>query len=68
MELETIARYKLPITVVIINNNGITFGYPKEVDDVLEGDRAIGIPVNGKFGCILNSTIFHFRFDARMPL
>ena len=26
MELETAARYKLPLKIVIINNNGIVFG------------------------------------------
>lgn len=47
MELETIARYKLPITVVILNNNGISSGFTKDVQDGLEGDRTTEIPVTG---------------------
>lgn len=31
MELETICRYKLPILMIIINNNGIQFGLEKEL-------------------------------------
>jgi len=26
MEMETAARYKLPLKVIVINNNGITLG------------------------------------------
>lgn len=48
MELETIARYKLPITVVVLNNNGISSGFTKDVQDQLAGDRTTEIPVTGK--------------------
>ena len=39
MELETIARYKLPIVLVIINNNGIYSGFETELyRDITEGE------------------------------
>jgi len=47
MELETIARYKLPITVLILNNNGISSGYTKEVQNEITGDLTTEIPVTG---------------------
>jgi 2-hydroxyacyl-CoA lyase 1 len=49
MELETIARYKLPITVVILNNNGISSGFTKDVQEQLTGDHTLEIPVTGKY-------------------
>ncbi|CAB3405522.1 unnamed protein product [Caenorhabditis bovis] len=45
MELETIARYKLPIVTVIINNSGIYRGLLPEDDKAIEGDRTLGLPV-----------------------
>merc|ERR1719232_1087973 len=41
MEIETIARYKLPIVLVIINNNGIYSGFEPEVySDIIEDGEA----------------------------
>nr|XP_049705427.1 2-hydroxyacyl-CoA lyase 1 isoform X2 [Helicoverpa armigera] len=31
MEIETMFRYKLPVIIVIVNNNGIYSGFPKDV-------------------------------------
>ena len=41
MELETMCRLKLPIIVVIINNNGIFTG----VDQIEDDDNALSIPI-----------------------
>lgn len=30
MEIETMVRYKLPVIIVIVNNNGIYSGFDKE--------------------------------------
>ena len=38
MEMETIVRYKLPIIVVIFNNNGIYGGFDEELFDDIRGD------------------------------
>ncbi|XP_071812364.1 2-hydroxyacyl-CoA lyase 1-like [Apostichopus japonicus] len=39
MELETICRYKLPILMIIINNNGIQFGLEREIwNDLKKSD------------------------------
>uniref|UniRef100_A0A1A9W0X6 2-hydroxyacyl-CoA lyase n=1 Tax=Glossina brevipalpis TaxID=37001 RepID=A0A1A9W0X6_9MUSC len=38
MELETMVRYKLPIIVVIVNNNGIYSGFDQETFDALRSD------------------------------
>lgn len=35
MELETMVRYKLPITIVIVNNNGIYGGFDQETFDAI---------------------------------
>ena len=43
MELETIARYKLPITLVIINNNGIYSGFETELYQDLTKEDTIAI-------------------------
>lgn len=43
MELETMARYKMPIVVVIINNNGIFTG----IEAIDKDDNALSIPVTG---------------------
>lgn len=43
MELETMARYKMPIVVVIINNNGIFTG----IETLDKDDNALSIPVTG---------------------
>lgn len=31
MEIETMFRYKLPVIIIIVNNNGIYNGFDKEV-------------------------------------
>lgn len=38
MEMETIARYKLPIIVIIVNNNGIYGGFDSELFEDIRGD------------------------------
>lgn len=35
MELETASRYKLPLIIFILNNNGIFFGHDSMPDDEL---------------------------------
>ncbi|XP_071487688.1 2-hydroxyacyl-CoA lyase 1-like [Diadema antillarum] len=35
MEVETICRYKLPILIVVINNNGIAMGLDREIWDLI---------------------------------
>lgn len=42
MEMETAARYKLPLKVLIVNNNGISSG----VDEITKEDDALSIPIN----------------------
>lgn len=38
MEIETMMRYKLPVIIVIVNNNGIYSGFSQEVmDDIQAG-------------------------------
>ena len=37
MEMETIVRYKLPIIVIIVNNNGIYGGLDEELFDEIRG-------------------------------
>ncbi|XP_071532225.1 2-hydroxyacyl-CoA lyase 1-like isoform X7 [Panulirus ornatus] len=46
MEMETIYRYKLPIIVIIVNNNGIYSGLDKELfNEIRDGmDAAIATP------------------------
>jgi len=40
MEMETIFRYKLPITTIIINNNGIYSGFESDLyKDIVEGSE-----------------------------
>jgi len=40
MEMETIVRYKLPIVMIIINNNGIYSGFETELyNDILDGSE-----------------------------
>lgn len=38
MEIETMFRYKLPVIIVIVNNNGIYSGFDKEVMDDIQAD------------------------------
>uniref|UniRef100_A0A8R1YE10 2-hydroxyacyl-CoA lyase n=1 Tax=Pristionchus pacificus TaxID=54126 RepID=A0A8R1YE10_PRIPA len=45
MEIETIARYRLPVTTVILNNNGIYRGLKHEDQQSLEGDLTQLLPV-----------------------
>ncbi|CEF67981.1 Thiamine pyrophosphate enzyme, C-terminal TPP-binding domain and Thiamine pyrophosphate enzyme, central domain and Thiamine pyrophosphate enzyme, N-terminal TPP-binding domain-containing protein [Strongyloides ratti] len=49
MELETIKRYNLPITIIVINNGGIYRGLTKEnweeMDNDTEEDRCFSLPV-----------------------
>ncbi|KAL8622388.1 hypothetical protein ACOMHN_041716 [Nucella lapillus] len=48
MEIETIARYQLPVVIIIFNNNGISFGLKDEVWEALEsGDRTLTVPPTG---------------------
>ena len=42
LELETAARYNLPIKCTIINNNGISGG----TEEITKEDNALSIPVN----------------------
>jgi len=42
MEMETAARYNLPIKCIIINNNGISRG----VEEITKEDNALTIPIN----------------------
>lgn len=46
MEIETMARYKLPVIIVIFNNNGITFGVKDEMWEHAEqsGDLLLTVP------------------------
>jgi len=46
MEIETLARYNLPVVIVIINNNGISFGLPEEMWKGAEeaGDKMLTVP------------------------
>lgn len=41
MEIETASRYNLPLKVIIINNNGITFGSEEKSKE----DNANNLPV-----------------------
>lgn len=41
MELETMVRYNMPITVVIINNNGIFTG----IEEIEKSDNALSLPI-----------------------
>uniref|UniRef100_A0A7S3NBC2 2-hydroxyacyl-CoA lyase n=1 Tax=Euplotes harpa TaxID=151035 RepID=A0A7S3NBC2_9SPIT len=43
MELETMTRYHLPITIVIINNNGIFTG----IEQIEKDDSPLSIPITG---------------------
>ncbi|CAD7089581.1 unnamed protein product [Hermetia illucens] len=38
MELETMVRYKLPITILIVNNSGIYGGFEKDTFDAIRSD------------------------------
>ncbi|CAL1536479.1 unnamed protein product [Lymnaea stagnalis] len=46
MEVETIARYRLPVIIVIFNNNGISFGIKDEMWETAEktGDLFLTVP------------------------
>lgn len=41
MEMETAARYKLPLKVLIVNNNGISSG----VEEIEKDDNALTTPI-----------------------
>jgi len=51
MEMETMARYKLPVIIVIINNNGISFGIKDDMWKNAEesGDLTLTIPVTALY-------------------
>lgn len=38
MEIETMVRYKLPVTIVIVNNNGIYGGFDQDAYDGIRSD------------------------------
>ncbi|XP_025095568.1 2-hydroxyacyl-CoA lyase 1-like isoform X2 [Pomacea canaliculata] len=47
MEIETLTRYNLPVIIIILNNNGISFGLGDEAwESLAEGDRTLTIPAN----------------------
>lgn len=41
MEIETMFRYKLPVIIIIVNNNGIYSGFNKEVMQDLQSGGEI---------------------------
>ncbi|VDM58797.1 unnamed protein product, partial [Angiostrongylus costaricensis] len=45
MEIETIARYKLPIVTVVLNNSGIYRGLPPDDMKAIDGDPTLQYPV-----------------------
>ncbi|KAK7508561.1 hypothetical protein BaRGS_00000127 [Batillaria attramentaria] len=48
MEIETLARYQLPVVIIIFNNNGIFFGLRSEMwEDVADSDRTLTVPPTG---------------------
>ncbi|XP_067650519.1 2-hydroxyacyl-CoA lyase 1-like [Haliotis asinina] len=48
MEIETLQRYKLPVIIVIINNNGIAFGITEDSwQSAAEGDLTLNAPPSG---------------------
>lgn len=49
MELETAARYKLPIVFIVMNNNGIGFGADSELFDALTADSDATISLQPTF-------------------
>ncbi|KAH9488516.1 2-hydroxyacyl-CoA lyase 1 [Bulinus truncatus] len=48
MEIETIARYRLPVVIIIFNNNGISYGIKEETWEKAEkaGDLFLSVPPN----------------------
>jgi thiamine pyrophosphate-dependent acetolactate synthase large subunit-like protein len=53
MEMETLARYNLPVKIVVLNNGGIGPGMPE-------------IPENPMFNMKPNSLIYGARYDRVM--
>lgn len=41
MEVETMYRYKLPITIIIVNNNGIYGGFDKDTMNIMQASGEI---------------------------
>ncbi|KAJ8975979.1 hypothetical protein NQ317_009260 [Molorchus minor] len=62
MELETMVRYKLPVTIVIVNNSGIYRGM--EETDIKEMQEAGEITKKTPPACLTNCT----RYDNMMNL
>lgn len=60
MEVETVARYELPILMVVINNNGIYSGMDAEAWKANTGDRTINTPVT----CLLPEARYELLAEA----
>ena len=50
MEIETMCRYRLPITICIINNSGIGFGIPFDNTSETVEERVAGVPATSLLG------------------
>ncbi|KAK3777898.1 hypothetical protein RRG08_038144 [Elysia crispata] len=62
MEIETMARYRLPVTIVVFNNNGITMGLQDDMWDMVEksGDLLLNAPPT----CLAPNTRYEKMMEA----